>query len=1141
MANKIKGLTVEVNGDTTRLKTALNQAEDVVKRYDKQLKTLNKALNEDPTNSDNISKKQEVLKKLVEETTIEIEKYRDIQNQLDAKGVSHSSAEWIDLENRIISAESSLVTYRKQMSSLSTETILFKQQMDSISETTGKLASKLAPLSASATMALKTMAEQAISYESSIANIKKVVTDLTDETVSDLKEIATTTGTAFSEISDYASMAGTLGIAEKDISAFAKAMTDLNTATGGAIAGEDGAKSVARFLNLVDVGTEQVGNFGSALTGVADKFATTADEVLETASAMAGLASVFNVDQYDLIGISAVLQSLGVSANVSASSLTKTFQTIELAVDGAGDELKLFANTAGYSADEFVSKWKSEPMQVLLDFADGLQGQVFTEINQAIQTNSDKLAQYAEVLGMTKEQFTNAFNEDGAGIVSQYADALGDLSEEETSAISILDELGLSGVRYSQTLLKIAGNGQEVKDAIADANIEWQKNTALTNKANTVYDTTERKLEGAKERLKQIGASLGDSLLPLIEDGCDALEDFANWFSNLSDGSKKTIVAITGFTAVLSPMLKGVSNITGGVSSAIGAFDKFKSKLSELGKATQLASGASGIGGFITSLGGLSTALPLVGVGIATLVAGTALVASAMEDYKNSITYKNKEIMDSIDETMEKASEQYSQQVYAIEKTTISAQQQASNINALVDIWNAETNAKKDNTETQEQLEDAISILNDTLGTTTYYFDAETGKIMSQDGQVQNLTESIKQLNEAKIKQAWLDNYMEAYDEVLSKEQELLQNRDTAVADYGNKIVEMQQTDKALYDAYNNYINATEENKSKYLDEYNKKSQEACVQANALLTSLISSKQTAIDAESAYESVVAQSENMKNNMTAINEAEGESVNNLMAIAGLGLNLDPAKNDAEEIEQKISNTKALIEAQTQLGLDTTQAREELALYNEQLILAQQASTETANLQKINTDEANLYRTTGAQTTDLGIAENRNLTSDSVLEHDKLNTDQSSEYTLAKADETGAQVVETGKSYTDTFLNEMINKMIEKQPAICNSTATGYKNGVDEALAYVGQANFDKEATLTYHIKYSQVGQAWSGLPSNYGGSGGLSRSGSLSQSGGITLNNTFNVSSNGVTRNDVNGWAVQIADVVSEILGGRIHV
>lgn len=1141
MANKIKGLTVEVNGDVTKLKTALNQAEDVVKRYDKQLKTLNKALNEDPTNADNISKKQEVLKKLVEETTTEIEKYRDIQNQLDAQGVSHSSAEWIDLENRIISAESSLVAYRKQMSTLSIETLLFKQRMESISETTGKLANKLAPLSASATVALKAMAEQAISYESSIANIKKVVTDLTDETVNDLKEISTTTGTAFSEISDYASMAGTLGIAEKDISAFAKAMTDLNTATGGAIAGEDGAKSVARFLNLVDVGTEQVGNFGSALTGVADKFATTADEVLQTSSAMAGLASVFNVDQYDLIGISAVLQSLGVTASVSASSLTKTFQTIELAIEGASDDLNLFAQTAGYSAEEFTEKWKSEPMQVLLDFADGLQGQVFSEINQAIQTNSNELTKYAEVLGMTKEQFISAFNEDNVGTVSKYADALGDLNEEESSAIGILDTLGLSGVRYSQTLLKLAGNGQEVKNAIADANEEWQKNTALTNKANTVYETTEKKLASAEERLKQIGASLGNSLLPIIEDGCDLLEDFSKWFANLSDGTKKTIVAVTGFTAVLSPMLKGVSAITGGISTSLSAFDKFKKKLEDIQTATTLVSGASGISGFATALSGLSSVMPLVGVGITALVAGTALVANAMEDYKNSITYKNKEIIDSIDETMQKANEQYSQQVYAIEKTTISAQQQVSNINALVDVWNAETNAKKDNTETQEKLEDAIAILNETLGNTTYYFDAETGKIQTQDGEVQNLTESIKQLNQEKIKQAWLDNYMEAYDEVLSKEQELLQNRDTAVSDYSKKIQELQTKDMGLYQAYQNYITATESEKSKYMAEYNQKCQQASTEANALLTSMISLKQTALDAETDYESVVSQSENMRNNMTLINEATGETATNFMTIAGLGLNLDPAKNDAEELQTKITDVKALIEAQTQLGLDTTQAREDLALYEEQLSLAQQASAETTNLQKANTDEANLYRTTGAQLTDLGIAENRNLSSDGILEHEKLNADQSSEYTKQKADETGAQVVETSNAYADTFLDELVAKNNEKSPSIANSLSSGYKSGVDDALTYVSQANFDKEATLTYHIKYAQVGQAWSGLSSNYGGSGGLSRSGGISQSGGITLNNTFNVNSNGVTRTDVNGWAVQIADVVSEILGGRIHV
>ncbi len=1151
MANKIKGLTVEVNGDTTRLKTALNQAEDVVKRYDKQLKTLNKALNEDPTNSDNISKKQEVLKKLVEETTIEIEKYRDIQNQLDAKGVEHSSAEWLDVENRIISAEASLVSYKKQMSSLSAETKAFKEHMESISDATGKLANKLAPLSTMAVSGLKAMAEQSISYESSIANIKKVVTDLTDETVEDLKEIASSTGTAFTEISDYASMAGTLGIAEKDISAFAKAMTDLNTATGGAISGEEGAKSVARFLNLVDVGTDQVSNFGSALTGVADQFATTADEVLDTSSAMAGLASIFNVSQYDIIGISAVLQSLGVSSNVSASSMTKAFQTIELAVNGGGDSLKEFADTAGMSAEEFTQAWEEKPMQVLLDFADGLQGKVFTEIQEAINSSSDSIQKFADTLGVSKDQFIQMFNEDSAGTVSKYADALGDLNEEESSAIQILDDLGLSGVRYSQTLLKLSGNGQKVKDAIEDANEAWSENTALTKKANTVYETTERKLESAKEKLKQIVAQLGDSLVPVIDDACDALGDFTKWFSNLSDGTKKTIVKVTAFTAVLSPLLKGISAVTGGISSAIDVYD-------ELSTALSLASGGTGL--FATAISGLGTALPIVGVGLAALVTGTIAVTKAMEDYKNSISYKNKEIMDSFDELKEKANETYSEQAYNIEKTNILAQDQASKISALVDVWKAQKEAGKDNSEVQEQIDTAISNLNETLGINTISFDSATGAIKNQNTEVDNLKQSIQEMIDLQKKQAWLETYAEAYDQALEYENQLLENRSTALKDYSSKQQELISSDKGLYDAYNAYINATEENKTEKQKEYQRAIENAEISSNILLTEMIQAKNTVEQTNKDYQEVAGSSATMKENFDAIDQASGEIVQNLMNTVDAGLNFDASKNDIQYIRDNIAECKAEIEASKEFGFDTTNAQEELKFWEEQLSVSLQAQT---NMQNQSADETYSYSTAKAQESALGMTTAQNTASDNVLEHQNANTDASSEYAmstadevlehqnenadasseyiLTTADETGKSVLDTGNTYRDMFLENLIKANNSKGSEIANSLADGYKSGVDIAHDYAMNTNFDKEATLTYYVKYTQVGQAWNGLSSVPSGSGGLSRSGGISQSGGITLNNTFNVTSNGITKSTVNSWAVQIADTVSEILGGRINV
>ncbi len=58
MANRIKGITVEVNGDTTGLSKALESVNKNIKNTQTQLKDVEKLLKLDPTNTELLSQKQ---------------------------------------------------------------------------------------------------------------------------------------------------------------------------------------------------------------------------------------------------------------------------------------------------------------------------------------------------------------------------------------------------------------------------------------------------------------------------------------------------------------------------------------------------------------------------------------------------------------------------------------------------------------------------------------------------------------------------------------------------------------------------------------------------------------------------------------------------------------------------------------------------------------------------------------------------------------------------------------------------------------------------------------------------------------------------------------------------------------------------
>ena len=69
MAGKVKGLIVEIGGDTSGLQQALSKVNSVTSGLSKELKGVNSLLKLDPSDTEIKKKKQVVLSKNIEETS----------------------------------------------------------------------------------------------------------------------------------------------------------------------------------------------------------------------------------------------------------------------------------------------------------------------------------------------------------------------------------------------------------------------------------------------------------------------------------------------------------------------------------------------------------------------------------------------------------------------------------------------------------------------------------------------------------------------------------------------------------------------------------------------------------------------------------------------------------------------------------------------------------------------------------------------------------------------------------------------------------------------------------------------------------------------------------------------------------------
>ena len=88
--SRIKGITVEIGGDTTKLQTALKGVNAEIKNTQSQLKDVEKLLKLDPGNTELLAQKQKLLSSAVSETKEKLlkkannkEAYDEVADELD--------------------------------------------------------------------------------------------------------------------------------------------------------------------------------------------------------------------------------------------------------------------------------------------------------------------------------------------------------------------------------------------------------------------------------------------------------------------------------------------------------------------------------------------------------------------------------------------------------------------------------------------------------------------------------------------------------------------------------------------------------------------------------------------------------------------------------------------------------------------------------------------------------------------------------------------------------------------------------------------------------------------------------------------------------------------------------------------------
>lgn len=147
--NKIRGITIEIAGDTSKLSESLRKVDDSLKSTQKQLSDVNRLLKLDPKNTELLRQKQELLNKSLEDSKKKVENLKATQAALGDR-TEENAAQYDAIEREIVACESAQKKWKTELDGMTAPLKSFSDTMKDVSKTTGEWANKTKGISMAA-------------------------------------------------------------------------------------------------------------------------------------------------------------------------------------------------------------------------------------------------------------------------------------------------------------------------------------------------------------------------------------------------------------------------------------------------------------------------------------------------------------------------------------------------------------------------------------------------------------------------------------------------------------------------------------------------------------------------------------------------------------------------------------------------------------------------------------------------------------------------------------------------------------------------------------------------------------------------------------------------------------------------------
>lgn len=614
MGNRIKGITVEIGGDTTGLDKALRSVNSSITKTQSALNDVNKLLKLDPSNTVLVAQKQQLLSQAVSQTSDKLEALESAQEQVTAafQRGDIGQDKYQAFQREVEETRGKLNQYKNDLSSLQTEQDrlssntarlekLFSSTGTQVDDYAAVLGSKLVSAIKNGTAnsdqmktAIEKIGKSATGGKADIRQLTdaldtvddgeairnlieelKKAGDAAQDTAEDVGQIAENTkGAALMQTADQLSAVGDKiqDIGTKAMDAYSEtenAVTKVNAYFGETGQAAEESANVIKSVYSDGVG-ESMDSVADAVLMVKKNLGDLSETDLTNLTQQAiTLDELYGIDMNETLrGVNSLMQQYGLTAQEAMDYIVVGTQNGLDKTNELGDNLSEYAgkfSQAGYSASEYFQ---------LLD--NGLKNGAYNldKVNDAINEVTTRLVDgtIGESIGSfstkTQELFTSWQN--GGATQKQVIDSIvadiGNCTNQQEAlnlaalAFGTMAEDGnlkfiTSLTSVGSTYDSVKGSAQGMFDATTTPMQQMESNT--------------RKLQQALVPLGEKLAELANAILPPL---VSVITTVGGWFEKLP-GPVQNFVIILGallaaFTA-LTPVIAAISVVMGALNISV--------------------------------------------------------------------------------------------------------------------------------------------------------------------------------------------------------------------------------------------------------------------------------------------------------------------------------------------------------------------------------------------------------------------------------------------------------------------------------------------------------------------------------------------------------------------------------------------